>query len=584
MIKTDIVNKVRRTKEKFTDEKGYLSKTIQIKRLAKYANEIDTVLTKYNKKSCDETMMVKGPRKSCGETTNRKIHTEDLEKTVAQIAKGLELNIEVVKIMGKHHDIGHTFLGHSGEWWISNVLEDYGLGCFCHNTLGARELIYTNKVYDEIIEKIKVHNPKVKPKELARVRSSLWLIMDAINGHNGETPDKIFIPESRKTEKDFEQEMVNCYSIPKYDRKVKPATPEGDLMRLADKISYSPLDMIDGLQEGMIRDEDGNIVDYLDDDYINILTKIGITREEIDIANTKKDYVRIKERIREIFINDVIKNSTKRKIKMSDEMTILMGELIVLNTSKAVNKVVLTEDKETYPPAIRQLISEFKDIIIGNGVLPKLSKAGQDMGINRELEQYKDTPYEGFINYICKTNPDDYEFTVKIVEEATKQSVRDELTIARTSVEKRESYKDKEEIGLDYTAKNSRIKQYIKYYEGQIQQGKLIGYNEQNLEEDVGRIVNNIKSGKQNPNYLNMEERIATMIGAKYLSTLNDSEFIGLLVDTEIINEEQYRSLTRKYRDIPNLEEEASEHENFKEINNMQKEATKNNKESMQIQ
>ena len=168
-MKTNLRKKVSQAKEKFIDTKGYLSKEIQVRRLAKYANEIDMVLTKYNKKSCDETMMVKGPRKSCGETTNRKIHTEDLEKTVAQIAKGLGLNIDVVKIMGKHHDIGHTFLGHSGEWWISNVLEDYGLGCFCHNTLGASELIYTHKIYDEIIEKIKVHNPKVTPKELAKI-------------------------------------------------------------------------------------------------------------------------------------------------------------------------------------------------------------------------------------------------------------------------------------------------------------------------------------------------------------------------------------------------------------------------------
>ena len=151
MIKTNILNKISSTKEKFIDTKGYLSKMIQVKRLAKYANEIDMVLTKYNKKSCNETMMVKGARKSCGETTNRKIHAEDLEKDVAQMAKGIGLNEEVVKIMGKHHDIGHTYWGHGGEWWITTILDNYGIGCFCHNTLGARELIYTDKIYDEII-------------------------------------------------------------------------------------------------------------------------------------------------------------------------------------------------------------------------------------------------------------------------------------------------------------------------------------------------------------------------------------------------------------------------------------------------
>lgn len=584
MVKTNIINKVRRTKEKFVDEKGYLSKTIQIKRLAKYANEIDMVLTKYNKKSCDETMMVKGARKSCGETTNRKIHAEDLEKTVAQIAKGLDLNEEVVKIMGKHHDKGHTFWGHGGEWWISNILEDYGIGNFCHNTLGARELIYTDKVYDEIIEKIKVHNPNVKPKELAKIRSSLWLIMDAINGHNGETPDKEFIPQSTKTEKDFEQEMLKCYVIRGYDRKLMPATPEACLMRLADKISYTPLDMVDGLREGLMRDKEGKVVDYLDHDYEVVLMKIGITKEEFDTANAKRDYTKLAERIREIFINDVIKNSTKRKIKMSKEMTVLMGELLNLNNAKAVDNVMLVEDQETYPPAVRELMVRCKNIIMENGLLPKLPNANEDMNINGELEQYRGTPDEGFINYICNTNPEDYALTVRIVDEATMQSTKDELTIARECVQNRSAYEDKEELGYDYSMKNARIRKYITYYESQLEEGKLVGYNEKSLEREASRVVGNIKIGKHNENYLPYEERIAMMISANYISSLNDMEFMKLLQDTEIINDEQYQSLTRKYKDILDLKAEVYDQKNWKEISTMQKEATeRHKKEDVQL-
>lgn len=582
-MKSNIRNRINNTKKKFVDEKGYLSKTIQIKRLAKYANEIDMVLTKYNKKSCDETMMVKGARKSCGETTNRKIHAEDLEKTVAQIAKGLGLDEAVVKIMGKHHDKGHTFWGHGGEWWISNILEDYGIGNFCHNTLGARELIYTDKVYDEIIEKIKVYNPKVKPKELTRIRSSLWLIMDAINGHNGETVDKQFIPQSTKTEKDFEKEMLKCYTTRGYDRKIMPATSEACLMRLADKISYTPLDMVDGLREGMIRDKEENIVDYLDHDYEIVLSKIGITKEEFDTANAKKDYTKIAERIREIFINDVIKNSTKRKIKMSKEMTVLMGELLNLNNAKAVDNVMLVEDQETYPPAVRELMVRYKDIIMKNELLPRLPNANENMHINGELEQYRGTPDEGFINYICNTNPEDYAYTVKIVDEATKQSTKDELTIAREHVQQRKQYKDKEELGYDYSMKNARIRKYITYYESQIEEGKLVGYNEKTLEREAQRVVENIKNGKNNENYLPYEERIAMMIAANYISSLNDMEFMKLIQDTQIINDEQYKSLTRKYKDIPHLKAEVYDQKNWKEISTMQKEATKRHKEDAQL-
>lgn len=583
MVKINRINNVKSIKKKFIDKKGYLSKTIQVRRLAKYANEIDMVLTKYNKKSCNETMMVKGARKSCGETTNRKIHAEDLEKTVAQIAKGLGLNEDIVKIMGKHHDIGHTFWGHGGEWWISNILEDYGIGNFCHNTLGARELVYTNRVYDEIIEKIKVYNPKVTSKELKKIRGSLWLIMDAINGHNGETPDKEFVPKTAKTEEDFISEMLKCYTIKGYDRKLMPATPEACLMRLADKISYTPLDMIDGLREGMVRDEEGKVVDYLDHDYEAVLLKIGITKEEFDTANAKKDYTKIAERIREIFINDVIKNSTKRKIKMSKEMTVLMGELLNLNNVKAVDNVILIEDQETYPPAVRELMVRYKDIIMENGLLPRLPNANADMQINQDLKQYRGTTDEGFINYICSTNPENYALTVRIVDEATKQSTQDELTIARECVQKRSAYEDKEELGYDYSMKNARIRNYMAYYSSQLEEGNLIGYNEQSLEREASRVAENIKNGKHNENYLPYEERIAMMISANYLATLNDIEFMKLLQDTQIINEEQYKSLTRKYKDIPDLKAEVYDQKNWKEISTMQKEATKRHKEDAQL-
>ena len=583
MVKTDIIKKVKNIKGKFIDQKGYLSKAVQIKRLAKYANEIDMVLTRYNKKSCDETMMVKGARKSCGETTNRKTHAEDAEKSVAQMAKGISLNIDITKIMMKHHDKGHTFWGHGGEWWISNILEDYGIGNFCHNTLGARELIYTDKVYDEIIEKIKVYNPNVKPKELERIRSSLWLIMDAINGHNGETVDKEFIPQSTKTEKGFEDEMFKCYTTRGYDKKIMPATPEACLMRLADKISYIPLDMIDGLREGMIRDEEGKVIDYLDHDYEVVLMKIGITKEEFDKANAKREYTKLAERIREIFINDVIKNSTKRKIKMSKEMTILMGELLDLNNAKAVNNVILIEDQETYPPAVRTLMVRYKDIIMENGILPKLPNANENMDINGELEQYRGTPDEGFINYICNTNPEDYAYTVKIVDEATMQSTKDELTIAREHVQQRKQYKDKKELGYDYSMKNARIRKYIAYYESQLEEGNLIGYNEKTLAREAQRIVENIKNGKHNENYLAYEERIAMMISANYISSLNDMEFMKLIQDTEIINDEQYKSLTRKYKDIPDLKAEVYDQKNWKEISTMQKEATARHKADAQL-
>ena len=155
--------------------------------------------------------------------------------------------------------------------------------------------------------------------------------------------------------------------------------------------------MLDGLREKMIRDENGNIVTTIDEDYKKILAKIGITDEEIEEANIKGKFGKIAERIKEILINDVIKNSTKQKITMSKEAMQLMNELRTLNNEKIVNYVVLEEDQKTYPKAIRNLMNRYKDIILENGILERLKNANKDMDINQELSKYKGTPDEKFI-------------------------------------------------------------------------------------------------------------------------------------------------------------------------------------------
>lgn len=571
-------------KMKLKDKIGYFSRKVELKRLAKYENEIDMVLTRYNKKSCDETMMVKGLRKSNPETTNRKTHQEDLEKIVAQMAKELGLNEDIVKIMGKHHDIGHTFLGHSGEWWISNILDDYGLGYYCHNTLGARELIYTNQIYDEIINKIKVHNPNVSVKTLQKIRNSLWLIFDGINAHNGEKPEKEYVPNITKTEDEFINEIMSCYAKKGYDRRITPASPEACLMRLADQISYIPLDMLDGLREKMIRDKNGDIVTKLDEDYRNILTRLGITDEEINESNVKGTYTKIAERLKEIFINDVIKNSTKQKITMSKETMNLMNELRNLNNAKIVDNVVLIEDQGTYPTAIRTLITRYKNIILQEGLLDKLPNAHSNMNINEDLRKYYGTADEEFIKFICNMNEEDYKFTKLVTEQATLESIKDELSIARECVLTRTQYEDQEEYGLNYDMKNGRIKKYIQYYLARHKKGQLIGYDDKQEKSETEKVYYNIMKNKQSENYVRIDEAIAIGIAAHYVSTLNDREFITLLQDTKLITEEQYKSLTRKYKDIPDLKGEVYVAKRWKEISKAQKDATYSKEDTNQKQ
>ena len=601
-----IKNTIKEFQGKTIDKTKRFKRQIELKRLEKYANEIDMVLTLYNKKSCDETMMVKGLRKSSGETTVRKTHQEDVEKITKEIAKKLGLNEQIVGIMAKHHDIGHTFLGHSGEWWISNIQEDDGLGMVCHNAVGARELVFTDHIYEQIIDKIKVHNPEIGPKELGKIRESLWLIMDGINTHNGETPEKEYIPNVRKTEKDFESEMLKCYGIKGYDRTIKPATAEASLMRLADQISYIPLDMVDGLREGLVRDKDGNIVDTLDEDYIQVLTALGIDKAEIDIANKEKSYSKIAERLKEIFVNDVIANSTKGKITMSPRVMTLMNELRNLNNQKAVNNVILKEDQETYPLAIRELRDKYAKIFLEESLDDVIEQEGKEMtgmtdtlresysllkkatpasngaaktetaeelGKTEQLETYSEND-EKFIRYVLKSDVRDLQFTKRSSQIALKESIGEELDIARNHVLNQKVYQDKEELGLDYTKKNARIKSYISRYMRKLNEGEMVGYSEETRQAEIETIYKGVLSGKLPKYYEDMKVRVAKLMAGKYIASLNDSEFLRLLEQEEFVSQEQAESLTRKYKDIENLQDEVYIQDNWKSIAKAQEKST----------
>lgn len=566
--------------KKFKD----LNKRIKLKRLEQYKKEIleimdelseyslemSAIFNDYNRKSTEETMMVKGFRKSNQETTNRKTHQENLSVIAQRIAKGInkksdvKLNCEIIDIMAKNHDIGHTFLGHSGEWWLSNIKEDYGIGYYVHNALGPRELIYTNKIYDRIVEEIRHSNPKIGDKKLDRIKNSLWVIMEAINSHNGERSENEYIPDLSKTQEDFERENLYCFTKKGFDRKIEPATPEAALMRICDKVSYIPYDMVDGLREGFI--------DGLDEEYRQVLRLLGITDEEIEECQITKHYESIARKLQAVCINDIIKNSdldgNPPAIRMSDNISTLIHELRNINNRQIVDFVVLKEDNAIYPPAIRTFMNEFSDIILKENILKQLRGGEISLETRQQLlEKYKDTPYEEFIKYTCNTNEEDFNYTTQIVKLATRQSIADEQEKAREIVRKKEPFL----VSQDFKLRDTRIQNYITYYNNK----DLKNYNILMAEEDIEKIMNNINNPRRRSTlYLGMDERIALELGAKYLSTLNDIEFMDLLRESGRVDDEQYASLTRKYKNI-NLHDEVYIQENWKKIAQAQAESTK---------
>ena len=559
------MNGYRRDQRRFLNRKS--QSIVQAKRLdnysdllldilEEYADEIDSSIVPYNKKSTEETMMIKGLRKSSQETTNRKTHMENVEGIAVEIAKKLGLHTGITKIIARNHDIGHTFLGHSGEWWISNVKEDYGIGYYTHNALGPAELIYRDNIFNEIIGRIKEFNPDITAGEITRIRKSLWLIFDGINSHNGEKTETEFIPDTEKDESRFYEELESCFTKKGYDKGIMPATLEGCLIRVCDKISYVPYDMVDGLREG--------IIDKIDGDYVPILNSLGISIEEIERANLRKNYEPIARKLQIIFTKDVIQNSSNGAIRMSEDISRAMHELRNINNREIVKYAVLKEDDETYPKAIKTLMERFSRILLDDDNIDTLGDIeNNDEQARKLISQYQGTPYEGFARYLTGITKEEYEFTKDYLTKAIRQSIEDEQDKARKAI----LSGDKFIASSEFPNRDERIQKYIAYYR---EKGIEEGYSEEEktkyVEEEYARQTSSEA----------LREKLSLEFGARYLATLNDFEFFNLLKETELITDGQAESLTRKYRDIgrEGLKKEVYVQEQFGTIMKAQKEDT----------
>lgn len=506
-----------------------LKKALSYSQLSEYGPLIYKTITKYNTNAVNKTMMVKGPRRNFDETTQRESHQENVKYVASQIAEELGLNVDIVGTIARNHDICHTFFGHSGEWWISNVKKDLGLGFYCHNALGPRDLIYNKRIYKEILNTIKEKHPDISENRLKSIKNSLWLIMEGINSHNGESTEYEYIANAKKIQDDFLEEMMMCHIQEGYDRNIVPATPEAALMRLCDKISYTPYDMVDGLREGFINE--------LTDEYKELLIEFGITQEMIDKCEATKDYVPIAREIQEILIKDVIETSrngnkahkTKNGtilvnpnivIRMSNEKADLMHKLRDLNNKEIVNYVVLQEDADVYIPAVKTLIEIFKEYIYYK------TYGGEDISSNSQ-QLSSEEKYSGLANFYESFTEDENEFVKKMLKRARAEAIEKEVKEAEKIAGGKKSI---EELEVQFPERNKRIKKLSNYL---YQNGTEVD------DEFKKQFIKKLMPGER--------ESFAYEIAARYLSTLDDKEFMKTLVDFGIIDEKKKKSLTTPY-------------------------------------
>lgn len=81
---------------------------------------------------------------------------------------------------------------------------------------------------------------------------------------------------------------------------------------------------------------------------------------------------------------------------------------------------------------------------------------------------------------------------------------------------------------------------------------------------------------KNGNDYISSKEGFAYEVGARYLSTLDDEQFLQTLLDFGIINQEKLASLTKKYNEfgVEELRKRVYRDPNWKKVEKAQKKAT----------
>ncbi len=168
----------------------------------------------------------------------RLTHTLEVSQNARTIAKALRLNEDLVEAIALGHDLGHTPFGHAGERALDQVVP----GGFRHNEQSVRTVDY-----------------------LEKDGKGLNLTMEVRDG------------------------------ILNHQTANEPATLEGKIVRLSDKIAYIYHDMDDAIRAGILVEED-------------------VPREIKEaLGNTTKDRL-------DFLIHDIVTESmNENNIKMSDQ-------------------------------------------------------------------------------------------------------------------------------------------------------------------------------------------------------------------------------------------------------------------------
>lgn len=148
----------------------------------------------------------------------RLTHTLEVAQVARTAARALRFNEDLTEAVALAHDLGHPPFGHAGEAALDDAMT--GVGGFKHDEQSLR-------VVDHLEARTRSDGTVVRGLNLT------WEVRDGIAGHSKGLADLPAGPPERL-----------------------PATLEGQIVRLADRIAYVHHDTDDAVRAGLIRDDD----------------------------------------------------------------------------------------------------------------------------------------------------------------------------------------------------------------------------------------------------------------------------------------------------------------------------------------
>jgi dGTPase len=274
-------------------------------------------------------------------------HVLHVSSIASIIGRCLNLNTDLINAIAKGHDLGHPPFGHSGERVLDEILNKRGIdGGFKHEIHGLR-----------VVDKL---------TNFGEGLNLTYEVRDGIATHCGESFERSVAPDRAR-------DLCGLESL--CDRGPHPATLEGCLVRLVDRIAYLGRDLEDAIKARLIKKDD-----------IPADIKEALGTENGQIIG--------------VFVNDTIANSAgKDRIEMSEEIFDLMGRLKEFNYERIYRhpEVERVSDKAT--KMLKILFLEMDDIY-------ENSERGQDAAFINTI--IKEVPVmETFFSFIKNTNYND---------------------------------------------------------------------------------------------------------------------------------------------------------------------------------